>query len=118
MKKTIFIFTIFAAIAFIISCSKSSGGGGGTTSCNLNVSFSTNIKRIIDANCAGCHSSTTGTDPNAKAKWSYDGSYSNAFAKRDLIKSLVSSGQMPQSGTLPQLVKDSVVCWVDKGAPN
>ena len=108
---------IVATVLVTAACSKSSNGGSGTTNCNLNVSFSGNVKLILDNNCSGCHNPITGTDPNARSKWGYDGTYSSAFGKRTQIGSLVGSGAMPPGG-IPTAVRDSITCWVNKGAPN
>ena len=117
MKKTYTLLFAFT-LSFILmnSCSKSSDTTTGG-SCSLNVTFSSNIKRILDVNCNSCHAPGSGNAP-ALAKWTYDGSYSSAFNKRSEINSQVSLGLMPQTGPLPQLVKDSIACWVSKNAPN
>ena len=115
--SVILLFWIFS-IALLNSCSKSGDSMPVTpTSCSLSVSFTSNIKRILDVNCNSCHAPVN-LNFLALAKWTYDGSYSSAFNKRSDIKGQVSAGLMPQSGPLPQVVRDSVSCWVDKGAPN
>ncbi len=121
MKKIYLVpAAMFTVILFINGCSKSSstsGGGGGTTPCTLSVSFTANIKKILDVNCNICHAPGSG-NAMALAKWSYDGTYLSAFNNRTSITGQVSAGIMPQSGPLPQIVRDSIACWVNKGAPN
>ncbi|MEI7471527.1 MAG: hypothetical protein ACOYLO_14080 [Ferruginibacter sp.] len=124
MKKYILASLALFLTVSIISCSKSSPsgnnggtGGGGTITCGLSVSFSTNIKRILDANCTSCHAPAN-ANALALAKWSYDGSYSSAFNNRSNISLQVVNGSMPQTGGLPSIVRDSIKCWVDKGAAN
>jgi len=68
-------------------------------------------------NCNSCHAPGSG-NPSALAKWTYDGTYASAFSNRISINGQVSAGLMPQTGGLPQLVRDSISCWVNKGAPN
>ena len=115
--SVIFISWVFF-IALINGCSKSGDSTPVTpTSCTLSVSFTSNIKRILDVNCNVCHAPGS-MNMLALAKWTYDGSYSSAFNKRSDIKGQVSAGLMPQGSPLPQVVRDSVSCWVDKGAPN
>ncbi len=102
------------------SCSKSSNndnGGGGASACSLSVSFSTNIKRILDASCAPCHGPSSGNS-SALARWTYDGTFSSAQSRAGSIASLVASGSMPKGSPLPQAVRDSISCWNGKGAPN
>ena len=71
----------------------------------------------MDVNCNACHAPGSGNAP-ALAKWTYDGTFTTAFSNKDNINTQVSSGFMPQTAPLPQLVRDSIACWVTKGAPN
>ena len=119
MKKSLITGFLFSfAVMMMSSCSKSDN----TTpvvaaTCNLSVSFSANIKKILDVNCNTCHAPGSGNLP-ALAKWTYDGLYASAFANRVNINTQVSAGFMPQTAPLPQIVRDSISCWVSKGAPN
>lgn len=117
MKK-LFILTSILLIAAVLvnSCSKGSATNTPAT-CTLSVSFSTNIKKILDVNCNSCHAPGSG-NTLALARWTYDGTYSNVLSNRDNINAQISAGLMPQSAPLPQLVRDSVGCWVIKGSPN
>lgn len=119
MKRHVFTsIMIMFSLILINSCSKSSDTTPVTpTTCTLSVSFSSNIKRILDVNCNSCHAPGSG-NAAALAKWTYDGTYSSAFNNRININGQVSAGLMPQSGGLPQPVRDSIACWVNKGAPN
>ena len=118
MKKVFIPVLVFSgAFVLLYSCSKSSNNTPAPTSCTLSVSFSTNIKKILDINCTSCHAPGSGNSL-ALAKWVYDGTYASAFGNRTNINTQVSSGLMPQTGPLPQLVRDSIACWVNKGGPN
>lgn len=78
------------------------------------VSYSAEIKTIIDTNCAisGCHVS------GGAAPVSFS-SFSNVQSSASQIKSLTQSGAMPKNGTkLPQAQLDAIACWVDDGALN
>ena len=118
MKK-LFIPLLVFSLAFVLmnSCSKSSNTPAAPASCSLNVTFNANIKKILDLNCTSCHAPGSGNTP-ALAKWTYNGTYASAFGNKDNINGQVSAGIMPQSGPLPQIVRDSISCWVSKGAPN
>jgi hypothetical protein len=75
--------------------------------------YSTDVKSIIDTNCAvpGCHVSGTG-----RANFT---SISAVISNAAAIKSRTASGNMPQGGPkLPQPQLDLIACWVDDGAPN
>lgn len=118
MKKLFISLLVFSiGVLFLNGCSKSNNTASTPTSCTLSVSFSTNIKKILDVNCNACHAPGSGNGL-ALLKWTYDGTYGNAFGNRSNINDQVSAGLMPQSGPLPQQVRDSIACWVTKGAPN
>ncbi|MGM0579684.1 MAG: c-type cytochrome [Bacteroidota bacterium] len=75
------------------------------------ISFSNDIKSIIDTNCAisGCHNGTQ--SPN----FSED---ENIFQNASRIKTRTGSGAMPPAGR-PDLTDDeiqAIACWVDDGA--
>jgi uncharacterized membrane protein len=114
----IFISAIFISfIATGMSCSKSNDGGGGTTvDCNTvsNKAFAADVSPIIQSRCAitGCHdaASTNSGGPLT--------GYSQIFNKRSNIRSEVSSGRMPQGSSLTDAQKNSIICWIDSGAPN
>ncbi len=118
MRKLLILLSMFLTAAVLMnSCSKSSVSTNTPTTCTLSVSFTTNIKKILDVNCNSCHAPGSG-NMLALAKWTYDGTYASAFGNKDNINGQVSAGLMPQSGPLPQVVRDSIGCWVIKGAPN
>ena len=78
------------------------------------ISFATEVKSIIDTNCAvsGCHVSG-GAAPSSFT------SMANIQSSASEIKSRTQSGNMPKNGTkLPQAQLDAIACWVDDGALN
>jgi hypothetical protein len=117
MRKVISISVL--AMFIFISCSKSGttgGGGGGTTvdcSTVTNKAFAADISPIISTRCAiaGCHA-TSGNGPGALT------THTQIFAARSTIRSAVSNGSMPQGSTLTSAQKNSIICWIDSGAPN
>ena len=118
MKKSFILLPAFSFIVILLnSCSKSSDNTSVPATCTLSVSFSTNIKKILDVSCNVCHAPGSG-NTLALARWTYDGTYASAFGNRSNINAQVSAGLMPQTGPLPQSVRDSIACWVNKGAPN
>jgi hypothetical protein len=123
MKKLLLIVVVI--ICTVVSCSKggdSSGttntGGGGTTNNNNNntctgtKSFANDVSTIIQTVCAvsGCHdaSSTNGVGPLTN--------YQLVFKSRTNIRSAVSSGTMPKTGSLSADQKNAIICWIDQGA--
>ena len=121
MKKLVasLIIIVFSLIIYS-SCSKSSGGGtggGGTNlDCNTvsNKTFVADVNPIIQSTCAvnGCHASGSINGPGALTN------YSLIFNARNTIRSTIISGSMPKNSTLSTSAKNSIICWIDSGAPN
>lgn len=120
MKKALIILTgISTLIVTAISCSKDKSSGGGTpftVDCATitNKAFAADVSPIIQTSCAisGCHASGSTNGPGALT------SHAQISAAGSSIRSAVSSGRMPQSGTLSSAQKSSIICWIDSGAPN
>ncbi len=121
MKKALKLIVFSTLSLFIvIGCSKESGGGGGggntTVNCSTvtNKAFATDVSPIIQTVCAaaGCHAAGSANGPGALTN------YTQVFNARTLIRSAVSSGAMPQGSTLSSTQKNSIICWIDSGAPN
>ena len=119
MKKALVLITTMTVI--IISCSKDngggSGGGGGTTlDCNTvtNKAFAADVNPIIQSTCntAGCHASGSVNGPGPLTN------YNQVFNARSVVRAAVASGNMPRNSTLSAGQKNSILCWVDSGAPN
>ena len=79
--------------------------------CNTTVSYETDIQPIIEANCAGCHS--TGFSA---------GDFSNfegfkAKADQGLVNAQVfTEKKMPPTGPLPDQDLELLYCWLQDGA--
>lgn len=115
--------TVILALMFLIgACSKSSsssggnGGGGGSTTCSgvTNNKYAADVSPIVSTTCAtnaGCHGTGSSNGPGPLT------TYSQIFAARAQIKTVVANGTMPQNGTLTTAQKNSIICWIDSGAP-
>lgn len=121
MKKLFVIFLGILSISFTITaCSKSSGGGGGgggtSVDCSTvtNKAFSADVNPIIQSRCniAACHAagSTNGVGPLTN--------HAEVFAARVRVRAAISAGTMPQGSSLSTAEKNSIICWIDSGAPN
>src|SRR5258705_13995075 len=113
MKKGLVLIPIFL-LMLVFACSKSSSGFsadcGGTAK-----SFASDVNPIVQSSCAtnaGCHASGSINGPGALT------TYSQIYNARSDIRSAVSSGAMPQNGSLSIAQKNSIICWVDNGAQN
>jgi hypothetical protein len=117
MRKIFLASALLLIVGFVISCSKSNNGGGGPSvdcSAVANKSFSADVNPIIQASCniSGCHAAGSGNGPGPLTN------YTQVFNARTNIRSAVSTGLMPQGSSLTAAQKNSIVCWIDSGAPN
>ena len=88
------------------------GGSGGTNNCAGSAkSFSNDVNPIIQTFCGGCHGNGSNAGPGPLVN------YTQIFNARNLIRSSVSSGRMPQNGSLTAAQKNAILCWIDNGAP-
>lgn len=120
MKKALIILTGYILSAsLLISCSKDKSSGGSTpftVNCATvtNKAFAADVSPIIQSSCAisGCHASGSTNGPGELT------SHAQISAAASNIRSAVSTGRMPQTGTLSSAQKSSIICWIDSGAPN
>ncbi len=121
MNKAFAVTVTIIFIVFIsISCSKDGttggGGGGGTLDCSTvtNKAFSADVNPIIQSRCnvPGCHSSGSTNGPGPLTN------HTQVAAAASSVRSAVASGRMPQGGALTTAQKNSLLCWIDSGAPN
>lgn len=112
MKKA-YLF-LLASLFSILSCSKNTPAKDSTTCDNAAKSFATNVNPIIQSFCnqPSCHASGSVNGPGPLTN------YTQAFNARSAIRSAIQSGLMPQNATLSPAQKNSIICWIDSGAPN
>jgi hypothetical protein len=79
--------------------------------CEVEVSYSNTIRPLIDINCMPCHNGD-GNTPFAPDLTNYNSVQGIA----GLIKDVTQSGRMPKEGSLTEVEKDAIKCWVDNGA--
>jgi hypothetical protein len=107
------------AITLLTSCTKSSDsshdpGTSTAVACTGTKSFTTDVSPIIQRVCAnaGCHDASSSNGPGPLTN------YQQVFNARTPIRSAVSSGLMPKTGTLSSTEKAAIICWIDAGASN
>ena len=116
MTKMLPVLAILTFSVFIsFSCSKDNDDGGSSLDCNsVPKTFTADVNPTIQATCniSGCHAtgSTNGPGPLTN--------YTQVFNARAAIRSAVSTGRMPQGSSLSTSQKNSILCWIDSGAPN
>jgi hypothetical protein len=114
MRKTL-VLSLLSLLLFSISCSKNGTGGSNGQDCStVSKSFTADVDPIIQGRCnlASCHGagSTNGPGPLTN--------YNEFFNARTRIRSAINSGFMPQGSALSASQKNSIICWIDSGAPN
>lgn len=123
--KFILVSILLTAMIALSACKKSSttsggggGGGGGTTftpNCNgAAIVFSADVSPIFQSVCSqsGCHNSGSVNGPGALTN------YAQINASKTNIRAAIISGAMPKNTTLTAAQKNSIICWIDAGAPN
>ena len=86
----------------------------GGTYCQGSANKFSDVRPIIQTKCAisGCHDAAS---TNIGGPFT---SYDLIKAKASHIKLQVQTGLMPKTGSLTPSELQSIVCWVDAGAPN
>ena len=115
--KIKFVFASFVII-FFTACSKSSSSSNNnnpTVDCGtIAKSFSANVQPITSTRCAipGCHDAGSNNGPGPLT------TYQQIFNERSNIRSAIATGLMPQGSSLTQVQINTILCWIDSGAPN
>jgi hypothetical protein len=101
MKKLIVIVMCAAAFA---ACKKTSNTSYTPDCSGAAKSYSLNVAPLMSSKCVSCHSSYN--------------SFTSVNNDKSGIRSSIVSGSMPKNGSMTVAEKNSVVCWIDSGAPN
>jgi hypothetical protein len=80
---------------------------------NADLSYTKNIKGIIDAYCISCHG---GSGPGPDDYRSYEGMKSH-LDEGHFLEQVVINKTMPQGGGMGQPQRDSINCWIKSGYP-
>jgi hypothetical protein len=117
MRKVFtYISIIILAVALMASCSKGSTAAPPTLDCSMisNKDFTADVNPIIQSICnqQGCHDVASVNGPGPLTN------YSQVFNARSAVRAAIQSGLMPQNTSLTAAQKNSILCWIDGGAPN
>ncbi len=80
---------------------------------NANLSYSLNIKAIIDQQCLNCHS---GSGPGPDDYRTYEGIKPH-LDEGHVLERVVIIKDMPKGGGMSQGQRDSINCWIAAGYP-
>lgn len=106
---------LLTTLPFIISCSKGGSGSDPNVCDNVtNKNFATDVNPIIQTFCnkSGCHNPGSINGPGSLT------TYAEVFNARSAIRPAIASGLMPQDATLTTAQRNTIICWIDSGAPN
>ncbi len=98
-------------ISYLLSCSKSKTVAN--IDCSTSKSFAIDVLPVIQSTCSyssSCHATGSIKGPGALV------SYAQIYAARSSIRSSVTSGSMPENGSLTAAQLSAIVCWIDAGA--
>jgi hypothetical protein len=117
MKRTTIILFTLSALIGLGSCyyDKEELLYPGNSNCQLNAKFAANVNPIIQSKCAispDCHASGSTNTGGPLTN------YTQISNMAPVIKGQVVSGLMPKTGSLTSTELQTIVCWVDAGAPN
>lgn len=114
---------VILCCAYVWSCSSEKGPEPSNAACDTVMVTSARIYAIIQANCTNqnCHpggGAPVVADFSTLAKFK---SYISSNSANFKLRVTSANADMPQSQgfpPLPQAVRDSIACWVDKGMPD
>jgi hypothetical protein len=115
-KRIIFLLSLFILFS-LGSCyyDKEEVLYPGSADCQLNAKFTANVNPIIQSKCA------TTPDCHASGSTNTAGPLTNFTQIHNLsavIRGQIISGIMPKTGSLTPTELQTIVCWIDSGAPN
>jgi hypothetical protein len=112
----IYISLVLVICTLIIACSKGSPVSPMNSSidCSVPKTFSADAAPVFQAKCAlsGCHGTGSSNGPGELT------TYQKIFNARNDIRNAIITRLMPQGSSLTDAQLNSIVCWIDGGAPN
>jgi hypothetical protein len=120
MKKKFIV--IITSISIVLACSKSNNITGNNPgdppldcSAVIAKAYLNDVSPIMQTKCATdatCHGSGSTNGPGPLIN------YTAIFNSRTTIRAAISSGAMPKTGSITTTQRNSILCWIDSGAPN
>jgi hypothetical protein len=115
MKTAILLCFLIAICTLLINaCSKKGSSPEDNTCDNVSKNFTADVNPLIQTYCnqAACHETNSTNGPGALTN------YQEVFNARVAIRGQILAGLMPQNTTLTTAQKNTIICWIDSGAPN
>ncbi|MFN0034664.1 MAG: c-type cytochrome [Saprospiraceae bacterium] len=83
---------------------------------NADLSYTLNIKAIIDQQCISCHVAGSGV-PGVVGDYSTYEGIKSRLDNGKVLDRVVVKKDMPQGGGMSQAQRDSINCWIAAGYP-
>ena len=113
MKRLLFACLAVTLFAFF-ACSKSKSDTKPVNCDGVAKSFTANVNPLVQTFCnqSNCHNVGSSNGPGPLTN------YTQVFNARSAIRGAIQSGLMPQNTTFTSAQKNTIICWIDSGAPN
>ncbi|MBL7809934.1 MAG: cytochrome c [Saprospiraceae bacterium] len=110
------VMALTAALLSLQSCNGDDPKGPDCNIPNADLSYTLNIKNIIDQQCISCHAPGSGVAGAVGDFRTYSGL--SAYLKNGkILNAVVIDKSMPQGGGMSQAQRDSINCWIASNYP-
>lgn len=118
VNKVLSITTValIAAMTSLQSCKSDDPKGPDCNIPNADLSYTLNIKNIMDQQCISCHAPGTGVVGAVGDFRSYSG-LEPYLKNGKILEVVVNEKTMPKGGGMSQSQRDSINCWIAAGHP-
>ena len=106
---------LIAGWLLVAACSKEDNNSNTSACQGPTPSFASNVLPLMQTKCSvnsGCHGTGSVNSGGPLTN------FTQIKAKASGIRSQVNAGLMPQGSSLSAAEKNTILCWVDGGAPN
>lgn len=110
------VLALSAAAFYFQGCKKDDNNGPACTLPNADLSYTKNIKTIIDQHCISCHVPGSGVAGAVGDYTTFEGLKSR-LDNGKILDRVVVQKDMPQGGGMSQAQRDSINCWIAAGYP-
>ncbi|HAD14487.1 MAG TPA: hypothetical protein DCF33_18850 [Saprospirales bacterium] len=114
--RLIVLLALVAAVFSLQSCEGNDPKGPDCNIPNADLTYTLNMKGIIDQHCVSCHAPGSGVAGAVGDFRTYDG-IENYLHNGDVLETVVIDKTMPQGGGMSQAQRDSINCWLAAGHP-
>ncbi len=114
--RLIVLLALVAAVVYLQSSDRKETKGPDCNIPNADLTYTLNMKGIIDQHCVSCHAPGSGVAGAVGDFRTYDG-IENYLHNGDVLETVVIDKTMPQGGGMSQAQRDSINCWLAAGHP-